>query len=386
MDFIGLKVLVLDGYGRQILTILQELHDEGCVITTLNYSKFDCGYASRYPHRKLLEPRAQTDTEYLQAVIDREIMSGTYDFVLSMLERSTKILAANYDRYSQHTSLCCPRLVQFMRACDKQETMEICMNNDIPCPVTRRQTEDLQAFIDRVGFPVVVKPREGSGSIGFRIVRSQDNLDALLASGKLVPSEFVIQEYIPQDDTQYGVHMLLDDTMSVKLSVCAEKARWYPLDGGASCCSRTVHDPVQISDCMRLLKAMQWRGYCQVDLIADPRDGVSKVMEINGRISASVKMCHIAGQRVVPQLLELALGRPVRTYSEYEENLCLRYMQTDILWFLKSPKRFHVNPSWFRLRKTGDQIISWRDPWPFFVYSLHAVTRYRTDIKKRART
>ena len=46
MDYKGTRVLVLDGFGRQVPAILKELHDLGCVITTLNEKKLDVGYSS----------------------------------------------------------------------------------------------------------------------------------------------------------------------------------------------------------------------------------------------------------------------------------------------------------------------------------------------------
>ena len=41
MDYKGKKVLVLDGFGRQQASILRQLHDLGCIITTVNDCKLD---------------------------------------------------------------------------------------------------------------------------------------------------------------------------------------------------------------------------------------------------------------------------------------------------------------------------------------------------------
>ena len=73
MDFKGTRVLVLDGYGRQIATIVQQLHDLGCIITTLNTSKLDIGYTSHYPKKKLLHPETRHDMEALKKVLDKPI-------------------------------------------------------------------------------------------------------------------------------------------------------------------------------------------------------------------------------------------------------------------------------------------------------------------------
>ena len=107
MDFKGVRVLVLDGYGRQCAIVLKELHDLGCEITTLNTSKWDVGYASRYPAKKLLEPQTRYDMVALKKVLDREILSGCYDVVMPMLEPATDLLWENKEVWQQHVKYAC---------------------------------------------------------------------------------------------------------------------------------------------------------------------------------------------------------------------------------------------------------------------------------------
>ena len=105
----------------------------------------------------------------------------------------------------------------------------------------------------------------------------------------------VVQEYIPQTGTQYKCEVFLDEGGKPKSAVVFDKTRWYPVDGGSTCCSCSVHRPDIAENSVKLLQAIGWRGYGDVDLIEDPRDGVAKVMEINPRITASVKVCFAAG-------------------------------------------------------------------------------------------
>ena len=107
MDFKGVRVLVLDGYGRQCAVVLRELHRLGCEITTLNVSKLDIGYTSRYAKKKLLEPQTKNNMEELKKVLDREIFSGNYDVVFPMLEPATEVLLENSDSYAPYVKLAC---------------------------------------------------------------------------------------------------------------------------------------------------------------------------------------------------------------------------------------------------------------------------------------
>ena len=136
---------------------------------------------------------------------------------------------------------------------------------------------------------------------------------------------------------------------------------------------------------VKLLQAIGWRGYGDVDLIEDPRDGVAKVMEINPRITASVKVCFAAGVDFARQIVELGMGYPVTEYPDYQDGVRLRYMHTDVLWFIQSPNRFKAKPGWFDFRHTTDQIFNPRDPLPWFTYTVQGLRKRKTEMAKRKR-
>ena len=96
-------------------------------------------------------------------------------------------------------------------------------------------------------------------------------------------------------EIQYKSELFVDRDGSIKSACVFDKTRWYPIDGGSTCCSATVHRPDIIESSAKLLKFIDWKGYGDVDLIQDPRDGLAKVMEINPRITACVKICFAAG-------------------------------------------------------------------------------------------
>ena len=387
MDFKGIRVLILDGYGRQVATIAQQMYDLGCVITTLNCSKLDVGYTSRYPVKKLLEPQTRNNQDELKKVLDREILSGAYDVVFPMLEPSTEVLLKNEDIYKQYVRIISAPYDAFLKAYDKQETMLACMDNDIPCPITKRDDESLEEFIEKVGFPLVVKPRKGTGSIGFHCVKNREEFDKLLNQGLKI-EENVIQKYISQTDTQYISFVMLDDNHQLKSAVIGDKSRWYPVDGGATSYVRTVNRPDIVEYSVKLLKAIGWKGFAHIDLIGDPdEEGVPKVMEINGRIPASIKLDLCAKIPLMEQELQYAMGTDVDDYSKVliPEGIGLRYFQTDFMWFFKSPNRFKAKPSWFDFSNSKDMIWSCRDPIPFFSYTISHLLSYKEDMKKRKR-
>lgn len=384
MDYQGKRILVLDGYGRQIPIVLEQLSSLGFVITTLNCSKLDVGYTSKYPVKRLVYPETRHSQESLKAVLDKELLSGDYDYVFPMLEPATYVLLSNADLYSRYVTIMAAPMESFRKAFDKQETMTACMDCEVPCPITKRDGESLEDFISKIGFPVVIKPRKGSGSMGFHIVRTQDELDTLLQSIRI--EESVIQQFIPQTGKQYLAYLVFDQDHNVKSYIMAEKVRWYPIDGGTASFMQSIDSDTLLDYSVRLLKKIDWIGVAHIDLIQDPRDNVIKVMEINGRMPASIKIMACADIPFVKQLADCYSDEPVEDYNKNAKaGLRLRYMQTDFLWLLKSPNRFKSKPSWFNFAHAKDMIFSWKDPRPFFSYSISHIRSYRDDMEKRKR-
>lgn len=386
MIFSELKILVIDGPGRQIMPVLHGLNQLGCEITTLNFSKLDIGYASRYPQKKLLYKGIGNDYEAIKKAVDKEIRSGTYDVIIPLGDAMTEYLTKYRDDYARFIRLPIPNYKTFMKAFDKQQTMEICQNIGIACTRTKLRSESMESFLNRVGgYPIVAKPRSGFGSVGFHCIQSKVDFDRLLKNNEITFNEYVIQEYVDQSGDQYNVHAFMDENDEIVFIVPTQKCRWFPVDGGSSCFCRTIDRPDLVDQCTKLLKEIHWRGCCEIELIQDPATGKAKVMEINGRTSACVKISQLFGVNIAKSMVELAMGEVVTKQLREYKDVRMRCIHTDLLWFLKSPKRFKSKPNWFNNRHTHDQIFALDDPWPFFTFSLQSVMRYRNEMKKRSR-
>lgn len=106
-------------------------------------------------------------------------------------------------------------------------------------------------------------------------------------------------------------------------------------------------------------------------------------MEINPRITGSVKICFEAGVNFAKLIIDDYLKNEM--YAQFNvKHVFLRYIHTDILWFLKSPNRFKCKPSWFNFKNNSDQIFSWSDLWVFIAFTLQGFKKLSKDRKKRS--
>lgn len=380
----GISILLADGGCRQTLPLAKAYKQLGYSVTTVNESKLDVGYSSSFPDHKLLISNAHGDIKAKADALKQIIGTGNYDVVVATSDDTAELLSLMKEecRGKAHFAVVDPDL--FYMAYDKTNTMKVCMENGIPCPYTCFGIEKIEDIpFDKLTYPIVIKPCMSHGAIGYHRL---DDEQALLVCCKTIEKDlrhYVIQEYIPQTDIQYECAMLIDRENQVKTACVFSKNRWFPVHGGSSTCNVTVDRPDIVESCARLLQAIHWRGAADVDLIQDPRDGKAKILEINPRLSGSVKIVLNAGVNIAEQIVQLALGETVSDYRAYQKDVRLRCIHTDLLWFLKSPDRFHSNPSWFSWKHTADQIWMADDPLPFFAFSLQALGKYRREMGKR---
>lgn len=385
MDFNGIRVLLLDGFCRQNECLLKEFHDLGCIVTTLNDSKLDVGYASRYPKQKILDTRFKNDLNYYEKIIVEAAKSGKYDVIFPVIEESTEIIARNIDEITKYVKTTVPPLSAFEKARDKQLTMKLCMENGIFCPKTKMDDQTMDEYLSTVNFPLALKPREGRGSVGFRKVNNREELDNLIAEGKVIVEEYVIQEFIEEAEIHRVSYTMIDQNNEVKSSMIAKSTRPYPLGIGTNSLFESVDMPEIARQSELLLKLMGWRGYASVCFIESEKDHVPKVMEINGRISASFIISVASGLHIVRQLLEYAYGVDVTPQpTKLNYGVQIKHSQSSTLWFLKSPDRFRKSDRKHKgMRK--DVVFSILDPLPYLTYSLQCLGKYKKEMKKRER-
>lgn len=378
----GIRVLLIEGRARQVLPVAKSLRSLGCEVTTYNGSKLDPGYASRYPQRKLIAYCNSKDPVGSYNAIRRELEEYHYDLVIPLNDDVAIILSKYKVQLSELTTLAVEDWDIFQMASDKLRTMMVCMKKHLPCPITFTSKQDYLNNKGEVLFPLVVKPRTGCAAVGFYVANNEEDLLEYYDKAELKYGKMLIQEYIPQDGLQYKCELFIDHSGELKGSCVFAKVRWYPINGGSSTLNETVDRPDIIDNCQNLLKEIGWRGYADIDLIEDKRDGKVKIMEINPRITGSVKICYEAGVNFSQLILDDFLGNEVKPQFEVSHKY-LRYMHTDILWFLKSPNRFNCTPSWFSFKNTTDQVFSWSDLWVFFAYTIQGFAKILRDKQKR---
>lgn len=382
MEYKGLNILLLEGYARQILPYLRALKALGCSTTVVCGSKLDVGYVSRFTDHKILTVCDMERYEETERCVCDIIRTGRYDVVIPMGDFAATILAKNKEALSPYAKLAVNDREPFLKALDKLQVMQVCMDNAIPCPRTLPQVSSIeQVDLDALMFPIVVKPRADCGARGFHRFDTKEAFLAHTQDRDL--SDLVIQEYIPQTDMNMSCGLFLDRDGTVKSSYVYASRRWYPIKGGTGTFNQLIDRPDVVAACTKLAGLMGLTGTVGFDFVEDLRDNTAKLLEINPRVLACAKICFEAGIDQAKQLLEHVCGHPVTEMRAKKTALNIRMSQIDILWFLRSKDRFKADPSWFSCKNTKDQTFSIDDPLPWFAFLLRGLGRVKKETKAR---
>ena len=135
-------------------------------------------------------------------------------------------------------------------------------------------------LVSELGFPVIAKPRIGSGSRGVTIARSWDDLRRVRSSG----TPYVVQELLLPADEEYTVACFTASDGSQVGSICMRRE----LLGGNTYRAWVVEDAVVQKETLRVVAALETSGPCNVQLRLTQRGPVT--FEINPRLSGSTAM------------------------------------------------------------------------------------------------
>ncbi|MBR4673573.1 MAG: ATP-grasp domain-containing protein [Victivallales bacterium] len=383
MDFSKIRVLLTDGSARQTLTILHGLKEIGCHVTVLCPSKYAVCYASNLPDEKILNINAAGSLDGFEDFLHSQIISGKYDVLLPVAEMTTNKVTQHEDEYKKYVKLACAPRKAYIQAFNKQNTFEHAMNIGMPCPVTRRSEQSVEDYLNQVEFPVIIKPRSGMGSIGFHKFEKREDFWPYVQEHQIDLNQYVLQKFI-QYDKYLGAILFVDQKGNVCMSYADEVLRWFPIDAGTACLIRSIDNPELLDNAARLLKAMNWQGVAALSFMIDKTDNTPKLQEINGRIPASIKLSWQCGFNVAKLLIEMAYDQDVEQYpANIKFGQLTRHFHADFWWFIKSPNRFHANPSWFSWKDTKDVVYWDGDIKPWFAYTIQKILGFQDGLNKR---
>ena len=276
-----------------------------------------------FADKRYLVPRinAPEYIDYILGICKKEQVKA----ITTLIDPEIEVLARNHQRFVDAGVLpLCPSEETARLCFDKYALYQHLRRNNIRTVLTY---DTVEHFVEGLGageiaFPVFIKPRTGSGSVGIHKVESLNELKAYFDDAEY---DYIIQEFMDCQDCDADVYI---DTISHKPVAAFTKRKLETRIGGAS---KTVSfkDPRLFEFIQEICKVLEVNGPVDMDFWC--RDGVYYLSEVNPRFGGAYLHAHGAGCNFVPLIVNNINGiMNVENFGDYNEDV-LMMMYDDVV-------------------------------------------------------
>lgn len=309
MNYLMLSV----GRRGELLKNFRKSISKGSKIVATDLSPY--APALYFADKQYLVPRID-DPTYIEVVLDickRESIDG----VMTFIDPEIEILACNRDKFAALDVEVLAPYEKTAKLCfDKYLMYQHLFESGISTVMTWGTLEDFdKAFkAEKISFPVFVKPRTGSGSVGAQKVY---NYESLVESMQEDPS-LIIQEFMDCLDLDADVYI---DTITHEAVSAFLKKKIETRIGGAS---KTISfkDEKLFDFISQIVKTLKFNGPVDMDFFY--RDGKYYLSEINPRFGGAYLHAYGTGVdfiKLIENNLNGIANKP--NLGDYEEGVVM---------------------------------------------------------------
>ena len=285
-------IRALRPYANRIVATLEGENRWEARFSQAAYSRcVDKRYAVPSPGRDWRAGRIQRENTPCEEAFVQALMriceEQRIDVIFPSLDPHVYVLSKNKGLFAgMGVTIPVPDYDTVLMALDKYRTIQVAEQAGFPYPRTclYEPREDLKGIAEQMGFPLVIKPRCSAGSRGMAIVKNYAELVKTLPVIVRNHGHPLIQEYIPGKQRQ-TVDVLLDRNGDVLFAFQKKILRNFRVTTQLVTVSESLPPDAHLHNSARLVQKLGWWGSASVGTLCDPRDGVSKLMEINPRFS-----------------------------------------------------------------------------------------------------
>lgn len=266
--------------------------------------------------------RMADDPTYLDRLCE-VIARAKPDILIPGTDVELPILAAQRERLEDEFGTCVlvsdPRVIGI--ADDKFLTFQFLLGADLAPPASALPEDEngMQALLDLVGFPLVVKPRIGARSVGVSLVSTPRELQEAIAGRH----GLVVQECVGQDEQEYTASVIVFEHTPKASIVMRRDLRdgntYRAFSGSYLELNRQVK---------ALGAALGPHGPANFQFRLD-ETGRARVFEINARFSGTTPLRALVGFNEVDMCLRYILrGEPINEPRVHESAVLRHWSET----------------------------------------------------------
>ena len=295
-------VIVVGGYTPG-LAVVRALGAQGVPVVLVGYDARDMGQASRWVREALVCPHPERDPERFVTFLVELAARWPAAMVVPASDRSLAAVSAHAGRLEAAGYVVAAPPARTVLTClRKADTYALAEQAGVPAPATTVVTDDagVRAYAARAPFPAVLKPvlsHRYYAVFGRKWTRV-DGLEHALAQFRLARAaelDVILQELVPGDElcgANYNAYFADGEPL---VEMTAAKVRNSPAETGSPCVVVSRELPDLWEPGRRMLRALNYSGFANIEFKRDPRDGLYKIIEVNARHNLSAMLAYRCG-------------------------------------------------------------------------------------------
>jgi len=290
----GLHPAVVIGCHVMGLAVIRGLGVMGVPVVAMTYDEGDMAHQSIYVTRTIPSPHPEkSENQFIELLLQNsDELKGS--LLIPTTDEAVAAVSRNKQRLDPYYLVACTEWSITEKFVNKKYTYELAKSFGVPTPITTvpDSENEVRRYCEKALFPLLVKPCQGHKYFDrFRrkmiLVKNLD--ETLLAYNKAIDAglEIMLQEWIPGVDSTGVNYNSYFWNGKPQVEFTSQKIRNAPPQLGSPrvAISKVVQDVLEPG--RKLLQAMEFYGYSCTEFKRDQRDGIYKLMEVNGRHNRS---------------------------------------------------------------------------------------------------
>jgi predicted ATP-grasp superfamily ATP-dependent carboligase len=276
------------------LGVIRALGRMGVPVIALYYRGDDMGFVSKYVQESIHVPHPESDEGCFIDCLISLAAHAPGSPLIPVSDESLKIVSRNKSVLQTYYKVACAEWEIVQKLLEKNFTYDLAKSIGVPIPRTSTPAsmDEVIAFGKDLEFPCLVKPVESHRYYNLfrrKIVKAENfaQLAAAYQEAEDAGLKVMLQELIPGEDglgVNYNSYFW-NGKPAVEFT--AQKIRSAPPELGSPCAAVSREIPAVLELGRKFLKAVNFYGYSCTEFKRDPRDGIYKLMEVNGRHNLS---------------------------------------------------------------------------------------------------
>jgi predicted ATP-grasp superfamily ATP-dependent carboligase len=290
-------------------------------------------------------------------------------------------LSKNKPELKNYFKVACNDIEIINKLINKKLVYDLADLHDIPCPkhITTKDEKEAAEFAERIGYPCLVKPSQSHTYFNYfrkkmAKVFTMEDLISELKKANSQNLEVMIQEFIPGPDSANYSYWGYRTNKKFYSEATARKVRNDPPETGSPRVQVTKNIPELIPAARKILDALEYEGYGNVEFKFDSKSGEYKFMEINPRINRCIQQAIKGGFDYPFIIYDHLVNNSLPAEAKLEENIYWIDWAKDFVRSIqfrkkeKYPLKQLIQPY---LNKHAFGVFDIKDPMPFIIRIFH---------------